>query len=175
MSMFGIIKKLLFAKQLSFEKGEIKLLGQPVVMFPVVLFIEMFKELKRNNPKNYKDIIYEITDEVGRTYSDTLRKKYGLSGRKLIEWDMNTLSLAGLGNGEIIRLDLEKKTATIKVTNTVIGKGLRPSKEPVDTVIAGMIGGSGKIIFNSEKILCKEIKCIARGDKFCMFEIYEKI
>jgi hypothetical protein len=40
--MFDIIKKLLFSRQLSFEEGEIKLLGQSVTMFPVELYIEMF-------------------------------------------------------------------------------------------------------------------------------------
>lgn len=172
--MFGTIKKLLFAKQLKFEEGEIDLLGQPIVMFPVILFVEMIKDLKKHNPENYKEIIYEICDEVGRYYSKELKKRYGLSEKKLIEWDMNTLAFAGFGKGKMIKLDLVKKTARIIVENASIGKRLRPSKEPTDYVIAGLIGGSGKIIFNSKKITCKETKCISMGDKYCVFEVYEK-
>ena len=171
--MFDVIKKLLFARQLSLEEGEIKLLGQNVTMLPIALFIQMYKELKTIQPKKYKKIIYNITKETGKEYSITLKKKYGMNAKKLIEWDINTLALAGLGKGELINLDLKNKKSMIRVFNSTVAKAFGRSKEPVDTVIEGYIAGSAIIIFNSEKMLCKETKCEAKGNAFCLFEVYE--
>ena len=113
--MFDVIKKLLFARQLSFDDGEIKLLGQNIVMIPVTIFMEFYKNLKINEPKKYGNILYNIAEEVGRKYSVSLKENYKMSSTKLIEWDLNTLSMAGLGKGKIMKLDIKKKIAIINV------------------------------------------------------------
>ena len=172
--MFDVMKKLLFARQLEFEEGEIKLLGQNVVMTPVTIFMEMYNYLKKSKPKKYGSILYSITQEVSRKYDIVLKEKYKMTPQQLAEWDVNTLALAGLGKGVIIKFDVKNKICIIKVTNSTIAKMLRPSKIPIDFVIAGYIGGSGMVAFNSKKIICKEVRCEAMGHPFCEFHVFEK-
>lgn len=171
--MFDVIKKLLFSRQLVFEKGEIKLLGQSVTMIPVTLYVEMFKELKKVDPKKYGKIIYNISREVGKEYTKTLKEKYKMETQELAKWDVNTLELAGLGKGNVVSFDTKIKKSIIRVNNSPIAQELRPQKKPVDFVIAGYIAGSASIAMNSNKIHCRETKCEAKGDSFCLFEIYE--
>lgn len=172
--MFDVIKKLLFARQLSFEEGEIKLLGQNVVMTPVTIFMELYNYLKKNEPKRYGDILYNITKEVARKYDIVLKEKYGMNPYKLAEWDVNTLGLAGLGKGELAKFDLKNKECIVRVVNSPIARQLKPAKIPIDFVIAGYIGGSGIVVFNSEKIICKEVTCEAMGHRYCEFHVFEK-
>lgn len=172
--MFEIIKKLLFARQISFEEGEIKLLGQTIVMTPVTIYIELHKYLKKSQPKKYGQIIYNLASEVSKKYDITLKEKYNMKPQKLIEWDINTLALAGLGQAKVMKFDLKKKEAIIRVVNSPIAKALTPSKQPIDFIIAGYIGGSGTIIFNSKKIICKEVTCQAKGQTHCEFHVFEK-
>jgi len=171
--MFGFIKKLLFSRQLKFEEGSIKLLEQDVSITPVILFVAMFKELKKSQPESYGKTIYDISVEVGKKYSEILKRKYGMNSQKIAEWDMNTLSMAGLGKGEFLKLDFKKKISIIRVQNSPISKLMAPSKTPVDFVIAGYIAGSAKMIFNSAKMECREIKCQAMGKNECIFEVFE--
>ncbi len=172
--MFGFVKKLLFSRQLKFEDGSIKLLGQEMAITPVVLFTTMTTKLKAAYPKEYGKIIYDISEEVGEKYSRALKNKFGMSPKKIAEWDMNTLAMAGLGKGEFIKTDYEKKKSLIRVRNSPMVKSLKPSKTPVDFLIAGYIGGSAKVIFNSKKIKCRETECQATGKRACIFEVFEE-
>ena len=103
-----------------------------------------------------------------------MAKSHKMKPSETVTWDLNTLSLAGLGKGEVIDYDAKNKKAVIKVINSPIAKKLKfKGKEPVDMAIAGYIGGSATVIFNSEKMHCKEVKCEAIGHPHCIFEVYE--
>ena len=173
--MFGVVKKLLLAREISFEEGQIKLLGQSITMTPTIMFIKLLKEMKKIRPDDYGDFIYSIAKEVGYTYSKAIKDKYGMDPQKQAEWDLNTLGLSGWGKGELIKFDVEKKKAIVRVTNSPVVKELRPSKEPVDFIIAGYIGGSGAAAFKDKTIECKEVQCQAMGNPVCMFEVGKNI
>lgn len=174
MQMFNVIKKLLLSRQISFEEGEIKLLGQSITMLPVELYVAMFNELKKSQPASYREIIYNIAKNVGKIYTKKLHEKYALEdSHKIAEWDVNTLALAGLGKAEVLKYDLKNKNAELKVMNSPIAKALKPQKEVVDFIIAGFIAGSSIIAFSSEKMVCEELTCLAKGDQFCLFKVYE--
>ena len=55
--MFDIFKKLLLSRQLTFEKGEMGLLGQPVVFVPVQMFAYVVKHTK--NSKEFGELVYQ--------------------------------------------------------------------------------------------------------------------
>ncbi len=172
--MFQVLTKLMMSRQLVFEEGEIKMLGQNVSIMPVTLFVEMFKQLKKAEPKKYGKIIYSIAEEVGYGWSKRLKNKYGMKTDELIKWDFNTLALAGLGKGELVNMDSKGKKAVIRVYNSTIAKLMAPSKEVVDFLISGYIGGSAKIIFSSEKMMCQERACKAKLGTHCEYNIFEK-
>jgi predicted hydrocarbon binding protein len=129
--------------------------------------------LKEQTLKNRK-IIYNITREVGRTYSNILKKKYGMTPQKLAEWDVNTLELSGLGKCKVILYDVKNRKSILRVFNSIMAKRLKPSKEPVDIFIAGYIAGSASVAFNSDKVVCEEIACEAMGHPYCEFHVAEK-
>jgi predicted hydrocarbon binding protein len=172
--MFQVMTKLIMSRQLVFEEGEIKMLGQNVSIMPVTLFVEMFKQLKKAEPKKYGKIIYSIAEEVGYNWSKALKKEYKMNSNELIKWDFNTLALAGLGKGQLVNMDLKGKKAVIRVSNSTIARPMTPSKEAVDFLIAGYIGGSAKIIFSSEHMVCEETTCKAKLGPQCEFNIFEK-
>ena len=76
----------------------------------------------------------------------------------------------GFGNVTIEKINLEGQSiATLR--NSCIATAYREhgkTKVPVCSYIAGLLAG-GATTINKANYDCKEIKCYARGDKFCQF------
>jgi len=174
MPLFNFVKQLILANQISFEEGEIKLLGQNMAMSPLSFYSTLLTELRKAQPEKYSDIIYAVAKESSNRHSKAVKEKFKMDARKQTEFDLNTLALAGLGKGELIEFDAVNKKALVKVTDSHIAKALHPSDAAVDFLIAGFLAGSAASAFAAENIECREIKCRAKGDAFCLFRIFMK-
>lgn len=163
--MIDIIKKLLFARQLSFEEGSVILLGIPIVMHPVATMVSIRKILEE---RNETVLLYRACKDSGKIYQLNIKKAFGMDRNKMIEWGINSLTLGGWGKIKIAKLDYDKKMAIIRLDDSSFAKLYGRSKEFIDDVFRGYAASTGGIIFNKD---CDavEVKCIAKGDGCCEF------
>jgi len=166
--MYNIVKKLLFARELSLERGKISLLGHTVIMAPVSSFIEIRKYLSKFGATA---LLYEACKHSGITYMKTLIKKFGMkSSRELIEWGMNTISLAGWGNVELLSFNEDKKFSILILRGSEFARNYGPSKEPVDDVFRGYCAATATVVFKTDMDVV-ETKCLSMGKGVCEFTV----
>lgn len=173
--MFDIVKKLLLARQLKMEKGSFDLLGLPVLVIPVPVIVEMQKILEETvgYEKMHKEL-YDSSKSGTHFYAKGISEKHGMKGRELIKWLLDILMLTGFGEAELLKLDIEKKHAVVKMTNSAIPKYYKiPQKHPVDHIICGAQAGGSSFVFG-EEMLVEEVKCMAQGHPYCEF-VYKPI
>ena len=164
--MYDIVKKLLFARELSLEKGKISLLGHIIIMAPISSFIEIRKKLSKIGAAA---ILYKACKESGIGYMNTIIKKFSMKKpRDLIEWGMNTISLAGWGSVEIINFDEKKKRSIVRLKESEFAKNYGASKEPVDDVFRGYCAATATVVFKTD-IDVIETKCLSMGNNICEF------
>ena len=164
--MLDVVKKLLFARQIKFEKGKIFLLGYPIVMQPAEIFVQLKKEIVKKDPKD--KFLYEMSKNAGKKYMKGISSKFKMSLSEKIKWGINSFELGGWGITEITDLKVKEFKAIIKIKNSTVAKLYGKSDVPVDDVMAGFIAGASCIYWNKEMDVI-ERKCIAKGDQFCEF------
>lgn len=166
--LFG---KLLIGRQLEFDNGKINLIGQPMVMMPVVTIAKMQHHIEKKSKlrKLGEDALYNAAKDAGIDYMGRYRKNYGVtSPTKLLEWAINSMHLAGWGQFTVSKFDVKKAIAEFKVENSPFAIEIGKRRYPVDHIIRGYIAGGLYVMFN-RKVECKETKCIATGYPHCEF------
>jgi len=167
--MFDLFKKLLFSRQLTLEKGKVIMLGSPMCVTPVSIFIDIQKDLEKAlGKKNAYERIYEGSKEGGIKFAKKLYEVYKLKGEKLLTWEFDVVMLAGWGEFKMINFDRNKKTMRVEVKNSPIALGYGNSKTPIDCLIAGFAAGGAEVALGIP-MKVKEIKCLAMGHPYCEF------
>lgn len=161
--MFDIVKKLMFAREIDFEEGSIKLLGHPIVMCPITTFVEMRRILERIDSTAF---LYHASKNSGLGYMKNMKKKFGMKSRDLMKWGVNTISLAGWGKTKILTADFDKKIAHLLLEDSTFVQCYGKSKGPVDDVFRGYIASAATIFFKTDMDAI-ETKCKAKGDRLC--------
>ncbi len=162
MNMHPLAKKLLVSRQLQLEEGDVEVLGDRMVIIPADVLVEMNELLEKKN-------VYRIGELIGEKMAVTL-KKYGMKDTKLIEFCLNLMSLYGWGKPEIKRMG---KVIFITVRDSVIAiRAAKKEKAPERAcdILAGVFGGLFMEALG-RKVSAQEVKCFAKGEKICEFEI----
>ena len=165
--MFKIFSELLLHKRIRFESGNIKFFEKNVVIFPAEYMQLLQVELSKG--KNER-MIYDMAKINGKSWFKNLYNYYKISPEDIFRWGVNTLSVAGWGETEIVKLDSKNKVVIFKVTNSVIAEGYGRTDHCVDHFIRGSFAGGISVLFGEE---CDaiETKCIAKGDSYCEFYV----
>jgi len=167
--MFDLVKKLLFSRQLTLEKGKVIMLGSPMCVTPASIFVEIQKDLEKAIGKNKAyERIYEGSRYGGIKFAEKLYEAYKLKGEKLLRWEFDVVMLAGWGEFEMINFDRNKKIMRVKVLNSPIAELYGKSKTPVDAYIAGFAAGGSSVALDMPMDV-KEVKCLSMGHTHCEF------
>ncbi len=161
--MFDIVKKLMFAREIDFEEGEINLLGHPIIMCPIATLVEIRRFLENIDATA---LLYRASKNSGLDYMKDMKKKFGMKPRDLMKWGVNTISLAGWGKTKILNVDFDKKVARLVLEDSSFVRCYGKSKEPVDDVFRGYIASAATIFFRTDADAI-ETKCKAKGDRLC--------
>ncbi len=161
--MFDVVKKLMFAREIDFERGNISLLGHPVIMCPVSTFTEIRRMLEVIDATA---LLYLASKKSGLSYIRTLQKKFGMKPYDLLKWGINTISLAGWGNTEILKFDMEKKTSITILEDSKFVKSYGHSSVPIDDIFRGFAAATASICFGIDSDVI-EIKCKSMGAPRC--------
>jgi hypothetical protein len=113
---------------------------------------------------------YEVSQEWAKHYSE-LAEKIGvkdLAGKITVGCDI--FKSAGYGSIEILKLEENPPYGQIRIYDCVECKLGRGTGKPFSHSIRGTAAGFAAEVFG-QKMFAKEIKCIAKGDPYCEFEI----
>ena len=163
--MFNIIKKLLMARELNMEEGQITILGQTVVMQPLVIWVKLQKELEK---RGMGYLVYVIAKDAGKEWLLGLKKHSNMSINDLVNWGVSTISFSGWGKTSILNYDQKNKRGIAHVSDSTFAKMYGPSRDPVDHVVRGFAAAAGCIYFG-EDVDAVETKCISTGSNICEF------
>ena len=167
--MFELVKKLMFARQISFEEGKIMLLNNPMLIMPVDTYVSLTKAIRDElGRKRGDDLIYKAMKKSAITYLNVLKKGFSMSKVDMIKWAANSVTLAGWGKVAVTSVDGQVGKAVIRVTGSTVGAGLGKDNESTDILLAGFFAGGESAVFG-KNVDVKEVKCTAKGDPYCEF------
>ena len=166
--LFG---KLIIGRQLEFDTGKISLVGQPMIMLPVITISRMQHYIEKQSKyrKAGELVLYHAAKDAGFHYMSEYKKHFGvINPGKLLDWAINSVHLAGWGLFTPSKFDVKKSEAMFKVEKSPFALAAGKGKHPVDFIISGYIAGGLSVMFGKE-INCKEVKCISTGYPYCEF------
>lgn len=160
---------------LSIEKGLVVVAGERSVLLPPSFITLLQDGVMREKGEGWRKIFYE----AGKKAMDKLAPTYKLlmliprnsaSKKKLIEELVEVWSWMSCGRPEVTKIDLRNNRFTFRLYGSSIAKQYLGKGETMCDYLAGMVaGGVGSLI--GESLKCREVRCIAKGDEFCEFEV----
>jgi predicted hydrocarbon binding protein len=171
--MSTFLRKLLLARQASFEEGEIKILEKHFYMQPIFDFLAF----QHDSKKKFGNKILKMMYENGKsTAKDIVAhfEKLGIKKSQLIKVWIDWINMYGIAQLEIVSIDEKKFRVKVKSNKSSFAReyvrrfGIQ--KKPVDYVLAGAIAGFFSKYFG-KKVECKEVNCIAKGETSCQFVV----
>ncbi|MFH1978406.1 MAG: 4-vinyl reductase [Candidatus Aenigmatarchaeota archaeon] len=173
--MFGVMKKLLMARQIKFEEGRIVLFGQRIFMIPTYSYITLQLKLEESGLAH---LIYHSTKDLGKQWTLDLQKNYKTNHKYVVDWGINIVNLAGYGVAETVKDDPENNHSAFRLKDSATAeyvlKALKKKSEyPVCHLFRGMITGTFSVLYKTD-LDGIETKCKAMGYPHCEFILKPK-
>ncbi|MEM3881054.1 MAG: V4R domain-containing protein [Candidatus Bathyarchaeia archaeon] len=116
--------------------------------------------------------------EVGMEYAKNHREianKLGVTDPQIIFEDisLSMLECMGMGKTEIVGHKANPTHIQIRIYNSFECEAARQAKQPYSQLLRGVIAGMITELYKT-KVTAKELKCIAKGDKYCEFEVKQE-
>ena len=149
------IKRLMFARQFVMNDGKIEVLGKRQIMLP----FELLADLQSINEGRAYTIIKTDMHATMASFA----QKIGSNATGMFKNIEEIFECFGLGKPEIVVLDRNKKSATIRFHDAPI--------QPVSqAIIPGALAGMFSFLFD-KKVECTYNSCPVKGSTFCEFRI----
>ena len=161
--MHPLAKKLLIARQLSLDDGEVVVLGDRALLVP----FDIISGLEDIAPP---DKIYGLGKKAGNEIAAHL-KKMGLKSTKLGTFGHDLLSMSGWGKFNLLKMD--KDSVVVHVENSITSKSFlcEGKKEKRCYFLAGLLSALWEISLDAKQFLANETKCMCSGSAVCEFII----
>ena len=165
-------------KELELKDGEIQIMKTPVCFTFTHILADLQKDLIESIgfEKAYFQL-YETNKSGSKKYNESFINKHGFKDkRKVLNWQINIVTLGGWGKFEVMFVDLKENKLRIKFDNSPFPKIYGRSNYPVCILPTGFTAGGAAANFGAD-IDALETKCVALGDQFCeiMFSSPEEI
>lgn len=132
--------------------------------------ISFQKAIEKELGGKASQILYQSGFQGGTLSSKKYREVFNFSDEEIIRFMMEMGPQIGWGRFELERFDSVQKHFIINVFNSPFAEAYGPSPSSVCHLIRGVLSGMASIVFRKE-IEGKELSCLAKGDKFCRFDI----
>ena len=152
-------------------------------LFPLTIFNEraiilrkplyeaFVKLLREELGSGYTAWLYQLGVEMGRNaYKSHKEVIQSEDVDKIVKFAEALFTQIGFGKLRVRSLDIESKRALVRVYNSFECELFKGSNTPSSYLIKGMLKGWFSCLFKAD-IKINEIKCIAKGDPYCEFEI----
>jgi predicted hydrocarbon binding protein len=165
--MYELINKLRLARQLTFEEGQITLLGKPtVMMIPAETLMELQNGFLQSDPLK----LYEIGKHAGLDFHGLI-SQYAHDAPHIMKFGVQVFNLSGFGKLETVQLDYDNCRGIFYIKDSVFAKV--KSETPVCHYIRGMLTGfmQKTISLDIEGV---EKSCMSQGHQLCEFILQKK-
>jgi len=164
--VFDFFKKLLMARQLTFERGQIKVADEISIMIHGPALVKLSDILIKTMGKKGIDYIYTSSKESGKIMARAFKRKYGLTGMKLANLMKDLAEMGGWGKIEFLKFDFRNKFVIGKITDSPFAELTEFKNKKMCHITRGFIAGALSIVFKAN-VDCIEVKCKADGSEFC--------
>jgi len=164
--VFDFFKKLLMARQLTFEEGQIKVADEISIMVHGPALVKLSDMLIKSMGKEGINYIYESSKESGRILAQAFKRKYGLTGMKLADLIKNLAMMGGWGKIEFLNFDFKNNSVIGKITDSPFAELTEFRNKKMCHISRGFIAGALSVVFGTD-VDCIEVKCKADGSEFC--------
>ncbi len=150
-------------------KGSLELMGMRVLLMPrgtLMSILESAEDLV--GPQGAADIMYNAGEHLGIKFAKQISERFNLTGEAIFRAYAQVVGVRGWGITEIKEVNLETGYARVTLKNSLIGSSMTQKHAASDAIVAGVIAGIFEFI-SKQKIVCREVKCIAKGDDICEF------
>ena len=160
------ISKLLLTKQASFTDKEIEILDLNFSMQPLLSLVKFQNETKDE----------ERMERLGYFFSEAIvshfKKRFAVEEKDMTNLWTNLFNISGFGKVQVVDMTKEKTILKLEKNNfaELYTKEYGIQKKPVCHLISGIFKNFiGKT--TGKKVECKEISCVAMGNRVCTFEL----
>ncbi len=128
------------------------------------------KGIEKEIGERASQILFRSGFEGGSLSSKRYREVFGLSDEEIVHFMLEMGTQIGWGRFELERFDPIEKRIDAKVFHSPFAEAYGSSASPVCHLIRGVLAGMASILFRKQ-FEGKEVLCLAKGDKYCRFEI----
>jgi predicted hydrocarbon binding protein len=162
----AFLSKLLTTRQASFTEKEIEIFDLNFSMQPLMSLVKFQNETK--DGAKMEQLGYFVSESIISHF----KKRFAIEEKKMTSLWTNLFNISGLGEVKVV--DITKESTILKLENNnfarLYTKEYGIQKQPVCHLLAGIFKNfiektSGK------KVECKEISCIAMGNRVCTFQL----
>jgi len=156
--------------QLAIDKdGTLSLMGSRVLIMDRGSLLHIFESAEDLvGIDRASEIMYNAGERMALIFAKQLAERFNLLGEAIFRAYAQIVGIRGWGITEIKEINLETGEARVTVKNTIIGSSMKQRHKQADAMVAGVVAGILEFI-TKQKIVCHEIKCIAKGDDICEF------
>tara|TARA_Y100000310_G_scaffold343716_1_gene452687 strand:+ start:1437 stop:2012 length:576 start_codon:yes stop_codon:yes gene_type:complete len=168
--MYKTFANLILHNQVSFEKGKMSLLGQPIAILPIEEYYYMQRILEK---KGLENIIYYSAKESGILWLDNMIPKFKMKLNDVVKWGIEILSISGWGNLKLKLIDKTNNKMIFNLSEATIAKKYGTHSSSVDHLLRGYVAAAGTKFLGID-VDAIEHKCVAKGDSYCQYIIKPK-
>jgi len=169
----GIFNELTLIRQLTFEDGNIRMLGQRMQILPSDVLARYVFDIRDDSQAILK-LYISVKDSLREGFGLSIGKTYGFSFKDYSKWFVDLAMVAGWGKIVWEELNEEKRGGVVTIQDSPIASYLKGKvKDPCDHFTRGFIAGAASCAFK-EDIDIIEIECEAVNAQKCMFIMGKK-
>jgi len=148
----------------------------PMVLTPRMFFVNIQKKLEEVSDIDTGHVVYyQAAFESTFRYMENSKRFYRITGKDLLQQYLDSLSVRGWGEFEILELVEEKGEGRVRLNHSAIAEEFGRVGRSVCHAWAGAMAGSMQFLaneYNSEiEVRGTEPLCISKGDPYCEFVV----
>ena len=132
--------------------------------------IGLQKAIEENSRKLAQDAFFLGGFNGGQLSAKNFSEINRLNDTELIDFMMKMGTEIGWGHFKLQKFDSQQKHLSIIVEQSAFAEAYGQSSTGVCHLIRGVLSGMASVLFN-QKCVGSEVKCLAKGDAHCFFEI----
>ena len=151
------------------NEGTLSLMGMRVLLMPkgtLMTIIESIEDLAGGDRAS--EIMYHAGERMALQFAKQISERFNLEGEAIFRAYAQIVGVRGWGITEIQEANIETGYARVTLKNSIFGTSMQQKHATSDALIAGVVAGIFEFI-TKQKIICREVKCIAKGDEICEF------
>lgn len=172
MTLSSFLKKMLMARQLTFEEGRFEMLGIRGVNLPVFTLVSIFEEMYDEAGDDLFDMLFEAGKAHGEYAIEAIGREHEMSKNEYLPKTIDSANVMGLGELDVTTFSPDKGRLRVKITDSPFVEFFQESDtlqdidRPVDTLQRGIVHGVGNELLDGP-ITSEEVNCAFLGDPHC--------